>query len=136
MLDTNEVVALLCPRCIKGTLMMHPVWAKCPHEEVVRFAQNEIELTRVMGRVCDDCKGRSAEVVIAISSQSHLTKQQALDSDTLLPLLTQGGEVQIMTIDDDDECVGTSKEDFFLTLKIGLHFISISDLTVNEAQLE
>ena len=133
LLDTAEVVVFLCPQCINGIIMMHPVWAKSPHDEVITFAKNEIELTRVVGMVCDDCKRRSGEPADAKSSQSHLTKQQVLDSTALLPLLTQGKEVQILTIDDDDECVGIISEHFFSVLKIGLHIISISDLMVGKA---
>ena len=136
LLDTDEVVALLCPQCIKGTLLMHPVWTKAPHEELVRFAKNEIELTRVVGMFCDDCKRHLEEAADANSSQSYLTKQQVLDSMALQPLRTQGKEVQIMTIDDDDECVGNVSEHFFSILKIGLHMISISDLMVGEGSAE
>ena len=48
-IDADEVVALLCPHCIKGALMMHPVSAKCPHEELVRFVKNETKFIKVVG---------------------------------------------------------------------------------------
>ncbi|KAK3615641.1 hypothetical protein LTR22_027354, partial [Elasticomyces elasticus] len=33
MLDTDQAIALMCPRCSASILMMHPVWSRAPEEE-------------------------------------------------------------------------------------------------------
>ena len=64
-------------------------------------------------------KRSSAEVADATPSRYYLTNQQILDSEALPPLQTQGREVQIMTIDDNDVCVGIMIEDLFSILEFG-----------------
>ena len=136
VMDTDEVLVLLCPCCDRGSLLMHPVWARCPHEELIRFATNDVALSRVMGRKCDRCREDVARVATATSSiQAYPTKQQILNSDTLAPLRDQRREIQVVTIDVEDERVENIEEDFFLLLKKALHIVPMSELLSDGPQI-
>ncbi|KAK4904520.1 hypothetical protein LTR49_026040 [Elasticomyces elasticus] len=132
MLDTDQAIALMCPRCSTSILMMHPVWSRAPEKEVSAFARNGVETTWVMGLSCDACGTATAENHIA---GIHLRKDAVLNSDALMPLKTQGKDFRVVTVDVDDAEVLDIKPDLLSALRLGLHILQISKAGIHAARV-
>ncbi|KAK5702448.1 hypothetical protein LTR17_022303 [Elasticomyces elasticus] len=130
--DINLANQIGTSLCFASILMMHPVWSRAREEEVIAFARNGVETTWVMGLSCDACVTATAENHMA---GIHLRKEAVLSSDALMPLMTQGKDFRVVTVDEDDIEVIDIKPDLLSALRLALHVLPISKAGIHAAKV-